>query len=176
MSTNDESIRIQLSKRGKNAGKYEAIIDSIDSDLADLNWKVLSNQIKYALRTVTKNKNRKTIWLHREIMSRVLGRNLLATEEVDHIDCDGLNNRRENLRLATPEQNKFNKGKYRRNSSGFKGVSWHKRQKKWTAQIQVNKNKIHIGSFDTPEEAHRAYCDAAQKYHGEFANYGDGGK
>ena len=58
------------------------------------------------------------------------------------------------------------------NHSGFKGVSWHKGNKKWYVKIKVDSKPIFIGMFDDPEEAHRAYCKAAVQYHGKFANFG----
>jgi hypothetical protein len=89
--------------------------------------------------------------------------------EVDHKDCDPSNNRWDNLRLATASQNQANKKVSRANTSGFKGVSWHKDDKRWRAQIRMGGKKVHLGSFDTPESAHRAYSEAAMKHYGEFA-------
>ena len=89
--------------------------------------------------------------------------------DVDHINRIKSDNRIENLRLATVSQNQSNVTKYKNNTSGYKGVSWDKRRKKWRAQINHNNKKIHIGYFDTPELAHAAYIAAAAKLQGEFA-------
>ncbi len=73
------------------------------------------------------------------------------------------------LRICTNQQNKFNTPWNKSNTSGFKGVVWNKRDKRWVAQIGVNRKTIFIGSFQTPELAHNAYCHAARMLHGEFA-------
>jgi hypothetical protein len=90
-------------------------------------------------------------------------------KEVDHINGDPTDNRWSNLREATPQQNKFNRGTCKSNKSGFKGVSRHKQNGNWVAEITHNYRKYHIGCFDTPEEAHEAYKKAAYILHGEFA-------
>lgn len=89
------------------------------------------------------------------------------TEEVDHRDLNGMNNRIANLREASGAQNRQNKPKARRNTSGYKGVTAFR--DKWIAQIGVHKRNVYLGIFSHPEEAHAAYCAAAIKYHGEFA-------
>jgi HNH endonuclease/AP2 domain len=93
--------------------------------------------------------------------------------DIDHIDGNKANNRWENLREATPSQNVANSRRNRKNKSGFKGV--HAQHGKWVASITVNGRCIYLGYFDTPEEAHAAYCKAALKHHAEFANDGGSG-
>lgn len=88
---------------------------------------------------------------------------------VDHVDGNKSNNQRANLRLADKCQNQHNQGANRRNTSGFKGVSWHTRDEKWQASIKLNGKRTHLGNFDTPEAAHEAYKEAAIKLHGAFA-------
>ena len=88
---------------------------------------------------------------------------------IDHIDRNPLNNRIENLRLATPSQNKSNVTKRKDNKSGYKGVCWNKRGKKWEAKITHNNKCKHLGYFVTAELAHIAYVAAATKYQGDFA-------
>ncbi len=92
---------------------------------------------------------------------------------VDHINMVKDDNRWINLRKATPGQNRANSGKNKNSTSEFKGAVWYKKAQKWYAQITVNSKSKHLGCFDTPEEAHKAYCKAADKYHGEFANDGE---
>ena len=111
---------------------------------------------------------RRRVKLHRFI--------LLAPEdiEVDHVDGDGLNNRRCNLRLATRKQNRSNTGPLPNSSSGFKGVTWEKPRSRnargyWRAQIKQNGRNRHLGQFQTEEEAAAAYDAAASKAFGEFA-------
>ena len=164
----DDTITIPLTQNQKT------IIDRIDSDLASLKWSAnfspsYAGSGNFLAVRGSSNSNVKRQWLHRTIMSRILGRDLVKGEKVDHVNGDPLDNRRENLRLATSLQNNRNVGKRSDNKSGFKGVYWYKAASKWRAQIRVNKRAIHLGQYDTPEEAYEAYCQAAKYYFGEFA-------
>jgi hypothetical protein len=123
---------------------------------------------RYALRKMPKHKTLK-IHLHRAIMERMIGRELTRADEVDHINLNGLDNRRDNLRLATNSQNNMNVRRYRNNKSGFKGV--HLAKGRWRASIRLNYKLYHLGYFDTPEEAYGAYCEAAKERFGEFARF-----
>jgi hypothetical protein len=80
---------------------------------------------------------------------------------IDHINGDRLDNRVLNLRLVTNKQNAENTARNKSNSSGFKGVHWHKRLMKWAANIRTNYYKKHLGYFDRADEAYAAYCAAA---------------
>ena len=141
-------------------------IDASDlHKVAGFNWfAVVQSHTVYAVRRVSgvKGKGSK-ISMHRQIIG--------ATDDihVDHVDLNGLNNRRENLRIATPQQNCFNRRKTRANTSGFKGVCWNKRCGKWQAGIRINGKTTHLGLFETAEAAHDAYCQAADQHHGEYA-------
>lgn len=90
---------------------------------------------------------------------------------VDHINRIRHDNRWVNLRQSTLSQNNYNSCT-RHCASGIKGVYWDKRKLKWYSRIQFNSVSKFLGYYNTPEEAHEAYCKAADKYHGEFANYG----
>ena len=100
---------------------------------------------------------------------------LLATGEdpadfhVDHIDSNPANNAIANLRLATNAENACNRGAPANNTSGYKGVTWKKSKNRWNAQIMVDRKKKNLGYFNTAEEAHAAYCNAAEQLHGNFA-------
>jgi hypothetical protein len=143
---------------------YEAVIDADDVALVEgWNWcACVVGRMVYAVRTNNSDPRRRLIHLHRAVMGNPEGL------VVDHIDCDGLNNRRGNLRLATTAQNQHNSRAHKDNSSGFKGVYWCNSNQKWGASIQVNRKRRYLGSFVTPEEAHAAYCAASSKMHGEF--------
>lgn len=88
---------------------------------------------------------------------------------IDHRDVNPFNNKRSNLRLATPSQNISNSGIRINNTSGYQGVCFNKKIQRYFAVITKDYKKIYLGSFLTAEEAHRAYDDATKKYHGEFA-------
>ena len=87
----------------------------------------------------------------------------------DHINGDGLDNRRGNLRICTQVENRSNSTRNKNNTSGYKGVMWRKKARKWVVKICVNYRLIHLGYFDDIKEAAKAYNDAAIKYHKKFA-------
>ena len=110
-----------------------------------------------------KDGNFELVRLHRLIMNPP--ENLV----VDHRNGDGLDNRRENLRLATKSQNLFNSRKRKNTSSQFIGVSFDKRSGLWVAYIGLCRKKIFLGYFKNEIDAAKAYDAAAKIYHGEFA-------
>lgn len=112
----------------------------------------------YAVRRV----GRTQVRMHREIMGLKAG----DARQVDHADGDGLNCRRENLRLCTVAQNQANRGATKGSTSGFKGV--FREAGKWRAKIGFEGRSLHVGMFGTKEEAAAAYNGAAARLHGEF--------
>ncbi len=139
-----------------------AYVDDIDFDkVKDLNWQFGSGG--YAVVTIQKNRIRKHIWMHRLIMNDPKG------YIVDHINGNGFDNRRSNLRLSTQRQNICNQRLHKNNTTGMKGVTWFKRIKKWHAKITVNYKSIHLGYFDDIKKAAIAYNLAALKYQGVFS-------
>jgi hypothetical protein len=90
---------------------------------------------------------------------------------VDHIDGNPLNNKIENLRAATQQQNCWNTVTRRTNTSGIKNVSWNKESKKWKVSMRINRKMKNIGFFHDLELAELVAIEARNKYHGEFANH-----
>lgn len=93
-------------------------------------------------------------------------------DQLDHIDCNKLNNSILNLREASRSQNMCNKNKMSHNTSGYKGVFWDKQSQKWKAQITINKKQKCLGRFDCPKKAYEVYCEKAKELHLEFHNFG----
>lgn len=158
-----ETITIQLTKG------YTTVIDVDDADLAQFKWcafRATEPSRAYAGRN---SGNQVRVRMHRIIAERIIGRSLTPDEVVDHIDGNALRNTRSNLRVTTQGKNVRNQRKRSDNSSGYKGVYFHKQTSKWVAQIDANNKHYYLGSYDTPELAYEAYCDAAKRMHGEFA-------
>jgi hypothetical protein len=89
--------------------------------------------------------------------------------QIDHRNRNKLDNRRNNFRNATKNQNEWNRGKRKTNTSGFKGVCWYPKYEKWLAQIMANGKHMFLGYFNSPIEAAKVHDKAARKLHGEFA-------
>ena len=144
-------------------GKY-AIVDPDDFEKL--------NQYKWCLRKDTHtfyaqrtdNKRKKTVIMHRQITAAPKG------VIIDHINRNGLDNRKANLRFATITQNSWNSGRnVSTDSSKYKGICWQKGKGRWRARISINNKPKHLGFFDNEKEAARVYNEAAKKYRGEFA-------
>lgn len=146
-----------------------------DADLAELKWTALpstTSESYYVYRRPWVNGRQEMLYMHRLVLSRVLKREIVKGEHVDHIDGNPLNNRRTNLRVATDSQNKMNRGKQKDNTTGYKGVTYKSDRRKWVAQIKKDRKNYYLGGFNTPEEAYAAYCAKAKELHGEFCNLG----
>lgn len=142
-----------------------ALVDDVDYEYL-MQWKwCLSKQGRnlYAVRNrkIADGEGSRMVRMHRVIARRL---NMDLSAMVDHIDNNGLNNCRSNLRSATQKQNQENRQPKIKSKSGVVGVYWYFRKKKWHAQIRHNYQEIHLGYFDTIEEAAEARRKAEAKY------------
>ena len=94
--------------------------------------------------------------------------------EIDHINCNKLDNRIENLRQVNRTQNRYNIGSYKNNTSGTKGVSYKADLSKWQVSVNIDGKRKYIGVFKDLELAELVAMEARHKYHGVFANNGLG--
>jgi hypothetical protein len=140
-----------------------ATVDEADRDLGKFNWSAHETQGGYyAARRIGGNR----IFLHRVVAQRA-GHDICDLE-VDHKNGDRLDCRRSNLRPATHAQNGKNQRLSRNNTSGFKGVRWHRHSGLWHASIVVDGKTISLGYWVAKEDAAAAYAKASVEFHGEF--------
>lgn len=139
-------------------GKEAIVDDEIYEYLTCWSWHYSTG---YAKRCDWNNGKSRIVRMHHFVLP------LKEGMQVDHINGNGLDNRRENLRLVTKSQNMMNRGTQKNSTSGFKGVNKH--QGKWRAYILENRRQRHLGMFNTKEEAALAYNEAAKVIHGEYA-------
>jgi len=137
-------------KKGRLRGLTKIDLDVVDR-VKDIKWGWHSGYVK----------NSKVGSLHNFIMD--------TTSKVDHINRDKFDNRKENLRLCTFQENNRNKSRHKNNTSGVTGVSWRKDSGNWKAIIFINYKNISLGSYDKKEEAIRARLTAEKEYFGDFA-------
>lgn len=138
-----------------------ALVDDADYDLvvAAGKWHAGSEGSRfYARRSYQREGNRWSVRMHTLVT---------GWDFVDHINGDGLDNRRQNLRPADDSKNSMNRGMRSDNTSGFKGVV--RRGSRWMARIKLHDRRTYLGTFATPQEAAHAYDAAALVLFGEFA-------
>lgn len=140
---------------------FVALVDDVDFErVSDIKWCAMkNNNVVYA----KSSDHNHQYSMHRLIL------NAPRSIRVDHIDRDGLNNQRGNLRLCTATQNAQNQTLKKSNTSGFKGVNWEERDQAWRARIVVGGKRISLGSFKSAAVAALAYDLAAVNYFGDFA-------
>ena len=142
-------------------GKYALIDNDMFGYLNQ--WKWYAHKSGFTYYAERHEENRKTIIMHRVIMKAKKG------QISDHRNCDGLDNRRKNLRFATRSQNGQNQRINIKGSSKYKGVSWHKRDQIWRAKIKLHGRFIHLGNYHNETVAACVYDQMAIKLFGEFA-------
>jgi len=177
--SNTKTLIIESPKHGT----FEVLYDAEDEDKINKHtWGICKDLWNVYVRTSIphpsggwyispggKRQRRQTsLHLHRLIMNTPKGM------QTDHINGDPLDNRKENLRICTVAENAWNRGASKNNKSGFKGVkrcggSWYEGTIKWMASINFEGKRMHLGVYDIPEEAARAYDAKAIELHGEFA-------
>ena len=145
-------------------GKVALVDDEDYVDVSRFKWYAHTNyRVFYAIRNITIAGKRKAVKLHRYIMRAPDG------VEVDHLNGDGLDCQRANMRLCSRSENQQNTPAYRGNGSGFKGVERFDGGEKWRARIRVDGKQRHLGLFNSKEDAARTYDVAARLYFGEHA-------
>ncbi len=126
-------------------------------------WKWYTSGSRYAAR---KPDSGIIYYMHREVVQLI---GLLLGAHTDHINGNGFDNRRQNLRPASSPQNLINRGPQVNNTSGFKGVCFDRSRDKWKAQLKKDQKMVFQARFDDKVEAAKAYNKAAKKHFGEFA-------
>lgn len=149
-------------------------IDKEDYELVRKhNWGVATdpvNDVSYAYTNIVVDEDnyiRKTIQAHTFIMERLVDN----INIIDHINGNGLDNRKSNLRARTQSENNMNKRVQRNNTTGFAGISWHKKQRMWNTHISVRGERIFLGSYYYMRNALRARISAEEEYFGEHSFY-----
>ena len=152
-------------------GKHTIIIDTEDWDMVKVHsWRIKGNNMDrypYAMSNIPHpdgglekdgRKRRTILSLHHLILGKP-EKGLM----IDHIEHNGLDNRKDNLRLVTRQQNGWNRKSSKNSSSDYKGVSWNEAIKKWAAGIACNRKQINIGYFTCEKEAARAVNNKARE-------------
>jgi hypothetical protein len=151
------SGRANQTKRGETISGYALVDDEWANEINNHCW---SRTGRYAHANV----NGTTMSLHRFVDKLIHGSHPDKSLRIDHIDGDGLNNTKANLRRVTHAENIANTGKFKNNTSGYKGVTWDKSRGKWHAQVKKDQRNYGLGRFDDKDEAARAVNRAYAKF------------
>lgn len=148
-------------------GQFATVSPEDHAWLSDLRWCYAPGN-GYALHYYTDDAGKhKTLFMHRAIYAHILGKPIPKGLQVDHINRDRLDNRRENLRLATRSQNQANKGIQINNTSHYKGVTFN--HNKWEARIRYCNQRIHLGRYTDAVLAATIYDAASRLLYADFA-------
>lgn len=142
-------------------GKF-ALVDNQDYEFLT-QWKWCASKgakTFYARRGIKRNGKRTTISMHR-VLSTLISFKLANC--IDHVNRNGLDNRRKNLRPVTKKRDLENRGKFRNNTSGYTGISWNRQWSKWKAYIGHHGKVVYLGYFDRLQDAVKARKNAEQK-------------
>lgn len=140
-------------------GRVAIVDDDRLEELSKFTWFVTGNGYAYRKTRIGNS----TTSMHHAVLPRIDG------FDVDHINGNRLDNRKENLRYATRSQNLRNRGAAKHSKSGIKGVYFHRATGKWRAEMKIDGKSKHLGLFETKELAHAAYQGKAVIIQGEFA-------
>lgn len=158
---------MELVIESKKHGRHIVYYDECDHEIvSQYNWCLHKGDTTLYVRANAWNKETKKSfhpYMHRLILA------VVKSQQIDHKDHNGLNNRRDNLRLCNGSENGYNKPPALNNSTGYKGVHYYKKRDNYQVNIVVGKKRIHGGYFKKIEDAAKKYNELALKYHGEFA-------
>jgi hypothetical protein len=156
-----------MKKISLTQGKFALVDDENYVDLMQFKWHaVRAGNTFYAERSIRIGKRTMVELMHRRILKLKPG----DGKYTDHIDHTGCNNQKTNIRICSSKENNQNRSERSDNTSGYKGVSWYKRDKKWRAAIRINSKLKHLGLFESKIDAVQAYNNAAVEHFGKFAN------
>ena len=135
---------------GLTQGKVAVVDDDMQDELNQYNWFAKKDRNTwYATRNDRIDGKKTSISMHRQILGLERGDGKIA----DHVNRNGLDNRRSNLRIVSPTENNRNHGGHKHNTSGHNGVSWNNNHQRWEAYLQTDGKRIHLGDYKNKVDA-----------------------
>lgn len=145
-------------------GQFAIVDDEDFESLSKFKWHYTCQGYAARREPMVNRKQGKFVFMHNQIIGNASGL------EPDHKNLNRTDNRKENLRPATRQQNSWNKGPHKDNKLGVKGIVQHPENGRYRSSIFIDGKRKHLGYFDTIEEAKKAYDSEAKIYHGEFVH------